>query len=675
MRTHPVRSILFAGLAFLGTGAALAAPPPAAAPTRTRLEDGLDRIAKAAADPSTESRDVLVAMAMESPSARLRAAAADALGRRGDRDDAVGSLVWRWSNAEGSKETALRAAEALGHVPTARASRALWIRREVQDDALSFAVRASWLAVADGATSFSEVAEVARTDPSPRLRVLAVRALARIGGDAAPAALLGAAAGERSALVRDALVEALASLPRDKVEADFRARLVGARRDVRTHLLEVAAGWRPSPSPTLEKAVADALATRAPGPVGAALAATPWTPETFVAARERLGSADPVVRDAATASLVRQLESRPDDAVVFSRDLKMPMAARIALVAVLERIPTEAAREALKSIAKEPVVRTGDLDLVATAVGALRRSRAPGARDTLASLRDPSTQVGALVEALARAQREASRPRAFIVRGRLDRVEEALEALGWEVKPLASANEIVSIDATPEDAILFDGPGEMEAHALAALRRFLHLGGSVVLGAGLENVVWRDLVPDALDRTPPNLRLEAERPGGGEALSDHAVYAASGAAPALRAALEPGPVVMVVPNPVPLRTAAARPLLWSVEMEAANNGVGCVAAEVRMGCGRILALGAVMGLRGTESAEGWFNRVRLERVPGARLPTDEAARRRVAFDWFGMSPGRIAALGDRGYFHGDEPAAGMHDLPAARFVDAWLRLR
>jgi hypothetical protein len=215
----------------------------------------------------------------------------------------------------------------------------------------------------------------------------------------------------------------------------------------------------------------------------------------------------------------------------------------------------------------------------------------------------------------------------------------------------------------------------MEAHALAALRRFLHLGGSVVLGAGLENAAWRDLVPDALDRVPANLRLERERPGGGEALSDYAVYAARSAEPTLVAALEPGPAVMVAPRPVPLRTAAARPLLWSTELEEADNGVGCVAAEVRMGCGRILALGAVMGLRGTDSAEGWFNRVRLERVPGAAFPTDEAARRRVAFDWFGIAPDRIAVLGDLGYFHGDQPAAGMPDLPAARFVNAWLRLR
>jgi len=104
-------------------------------------------------------------------------------------------------------------------------------------------------------------------------------------------------------------------------------------------------------------------------------------------------------------------------------------------------------------------------------------------------------------------------------------------------------------------------------------------------------------------------------------------------------------------------------------------GVGCVAAEVRMGCGRILAIGAVMGLRATDSAEGWFNRVRLERGAGARYATDEPERRRVAYDGFGLSPGRIAALGDAGYFRGDQPASGMPDLPAARFVDAWLRLR
>lgn len=238
------------------------------------------------------------------------------------------------------------------------------------------------------------------------------------------------------------------------------------------------------------------------------------------------------------------------------------------------------------------------------------------------------------------------------------------------MKTLSSASEIPTIDATPEDAILFDGPGEMETHALAAVRRFLHLGGSVVLGGGFESAAWKDLVPTALDRAPASVRT-----GDGDSALDYVVLAANGVDPTLVAALEPGPMVMVVPRPVPLRTAAARPLLWSAEMEVADNGFGCVAAEVRMGCGRILALGAVMGLRGSESAEGWFGRVRLDRVPGARFPTDEAERRRVAFDWFGVLPDRINVLGERGWFRGDEPAAGTADLPAARFVAAWLRLR
>lgn len=636
------------------------------------LEESLRVLSRWSADGTETGRAGLVRLVFESPSARVRAQAAEALAKRQDRDEAVGSILWKWSNSNNDRTVAYRAARALGRIPSPRTEKALWIRREHEDPRIAFAVRAAWLATARSPSAFDTMANWVRTDPSVFVRVLCARAIARLGGDKAASALWAAAAAESSALVRDSIATALLDLPRPEVEAEFHRRLAPAKNETRARLLWVAALWKPSPSAVLATAVADALKTKVPDAVAAALTATTPTPETIAAARERLGDSDVVIRDAAVLSWTRQLATRPDEHAAAAADGKVPLHARIALIASLADVPTPAALAAIDAVAKAPPANEEEGFLTATAVGALRRSRAPGAKDALFALRSGSGLAKALVDSIQRAQGEATRPRAVVVQGRLDRIEECLPGLGYEVKVLPSANDLASIQLTPEDAVLFDGPGDLETKSLRSLRLFLCLGGSVVLGSGLENLAMRRLLPDAVNPTPPDLNLVFEPTRRASAITDQLVYPAHGIDPSQAASIDPLPSIMVVPWPVPPRTVAAKPVLWSAEMEVENHVTGCVAAEVRVGCGRVLASGAVMGLRASDSAEGWFNRVRIDRSTGSTFALDEAARRRVAYDWFGLRPDRIVVLAQRGYFTSNDLDLGMAELPAARFLGAWL---
>src|SRR5262245_52176409 len=257
-RTHATTVVRFGALAIVRSAAApgSAGPPNADAPAPTKIEDALEKIEKAAKDPSAASRTLLVRMALENPSARLRARAAEAIAGRADRDEAVGTILWTWSNSNNSRDVALRAAKALGRIPTDRSARALWIRRQHDDPDVAFAIRASWMAVAGSMMARETISTAAHSDSSPFVRALAARALARIGGESAPGALLAAATTERSPLVRDAIAAALASLPRERVESEFAQRIAGAKGEVRRNLFLVAALSSPSASPAMSAAIA-----------------------------------------------------------------------------------------------------------------------------------------------------------------------------------------------------------------------------------------------------------------------------------------------------------------------------------------------------------------------------------------------------------------------------------
>ncbi len=639
-----------------------------------------DLVAKLLTDPSPDARKALLRLAFESPSLRLRRAAARALSERRDRDDAIDSVLFRWQVAGGNVAIAEHAIEILGAMPSPKSEKALSIRRKQNDPGLADAVMTSWFEIAATPASFDEIRRTLKADESPRRRAQAAAALPHYApAPSAPASasteraletLAAALGGERSPAVRDAILRALAAWPRDAVDAALFERLSKGDTDTRTAIL-LASGLRPTPG--TEDSARKALKAGPPGQVAAGLVALGAVaipnPADDADVFARLGHGDVSVRDAALEALLRRTPDPAARRALLARK-DLPTAARVALLASLSK-PASPESLALLLDATRDAAPT----VVATAIGAIRRGQGAAGRDALTELRaSGGARTKAMLDCVGAAVSESTRPRAFVVRGSLDRAEEVFADLGYGVVTFTSGSSLASIRATPEDVVYVDGPGEIDARGEAALSTFLHLGGTAVLAGGLQNLVLRALLPDRFDATPKGLKLElgAVLPTG---VIDRVVVPALGAPEALATALGTTASVMLVSAPVIPLTAAARPLLWSVDMEEVAGGAPCVCAEVRVGCGRILATGSVLGLKGLEATDGWFSRVRVDRRLPARFPNDACERFWVAYDWLGFTPDRLEILLRRGYFDGADAIAGAPDLPAGRFTVAYLNLR
>jgi hypothetical protein len=678
---RPTRALgLFLALACTGALACLGVPAPSRAEAADDVEAALVGwdpveagavVADLALRSDTPSRKSLVKFALHARSARVRAAAAEALAAREDRDAAVDSLVFRWTNAGALEEVRLHAVEALGRLPSPRTERALLARRESESGPAGDAVPLALCAVGSSAAAVDAIADLLKGDASVARRAAAADALGRIGGEGALRALAAAAGSEGSRLVRERVVDALLAQGPEAARSAVLARWKRAGSAERTALRFAAARIA---VPDLLDEWREALrAGRTVDVVGGCLALggldTPPTLAELDALVEKAKDGDALVRDAAVAALLRRTGG---DAEVRVRLLgrRLPTPLRVALLASLEATASDRAREALASAAG-----SRELDVALTAIGALRRGHGTGGQRALEALAAQSQFVRATLDRLAKAG-GTSQPRAFVALGRADRMEEATEPMGWVTTRLSSFSALARQEPSPEDVVLVDGPGETDREGEEVVRRFVLLGGTLVLGYGFENVLARALVPHAFDPAPPGLTLETAAAGGGTSVQDFAVTAASGAGGALGEALAPRPAVMLVQRPVVPRSAAARPLLWSAEMEDRyRGGAGCVAAEVRFGCGRVLLLGAMVGLRGSLQAESWFQRVRLERhepLSRARKPEE---RRLVAFDAFGFPSGRLVALDGLRYSEGDAPWAAAADHPAARWLAAYLKKR
>lgn len=640
----------------------------------------LDLVERLRADPTADARKALVKLAFETPSVRLRRATAAALSSRADRDDAIDSVLFRWQAAATNPDVSARAIEILAAMPSAKTEKALAIRRKQSDPGLADAVASAWFEVVTSGGSFEEVRRTLRSDESPRRRAEAAAALVHFApappappcpsAERALETLASALGAERSPAVRDAILRALAAFPRDAADAALFDRLARADSDTRATLL-LASALRPSPG--TEEAARRALKAGPPAQIAAGLvalgASVAPNPADDADVRARLGHADAGVRDAALEALLRRAPEPAARRALLARP-DLPTAARVALLASLAVPASAESLAALVAALDDPSPA-----VVATAIGALRRGQGAPGREALAAARTRGpSKAKAILDSMGAAVSESTKPRAFVVRGSLDRAEDVFTELGYGVVTFTSGSSLATIRATPEDVVYVDGPGEIDARGQAALWTYLHLGGTVVLGGGLQNLVLRALLPDTFDPTPKSLKLETSfvLPVG---VIDRVVTPALGAPDALAAALGPTPSVVGVSGPLVPRTVAARPLLWSLDMEETYGGAPCVCAEVRVGCGRILATGAILGLKGAEATDGWFARVRMDRRTPPRYPSDATERFWVAYDWLGFAPDRLDLLLKTRYFDGADAVAATPDMPAGRFLLAYLKLR
>jgi len=671
-----------AALLFLGVCAreVHAAPTDWAAETTAALaargpKPTLDLIAKAGAEPGDEGRKTLLRIAYESPSVRLRRAAAEAVSARRDRDEAIDSILFRWQNSTNNAVVAERSIDALAALPSPKTVTALAIRRKQSDLALADAVLTAWLEVVRPPASIEEARRILHGDDSARRRAQAAAAVARWSGDKASAdkafdALIQALASERSPAVRDAILSALAPWPDRVVDAAIVARTLKAEPEARATLLQLAP-LRPLAG--VEDAARKSLKATSTTQICAGLLALGASPAPAAADDAdifaKLSHADPAVRDAAIETVLRRTTDPATRLALLERK-DLPGALRLALVAGLAGVATPASLAALIEATK-----SADPGVVATALGALHRGHgAPGKAAIAEAARTGNPRAKAIAANLEASLAASTRPRAYVVRGTFEHAEDVFETMGWATTAFASGSALADLKATPEDLVYVNGPGEVDAKAAAALETFLELGGTVVLAGGLQNAVLKAMYPEAFDAVPKTLKLESGGLLAGVA-SDRIVTTAGGAPTPLSAALGAGPTVMVVVAPVVPRTRAARPLLWSLDMEEAYGAAPCVAAELRVGLGRVLATGSVLALKGAETFDGWFGRVRVDRTHPQRYPNTPELRYWVAHDWFGIPPARLELLATKNYFDGADPVAAVPDLPGGRFLAAYLRLR
>jgi HEAT repeat protein len=671
---------------------ATAAPDPVADAQKdlasTDPVEVLRGIGRLAGLDSPEARKALVRYGLRGPCLRLRLAAIDAAAGRADRETVIDSVVFRLQNAGNDVPTALHAAEALGRLPSVRTEKALLARLRYGMEEVADAIAISLYATGTGPGTVTACKDALQGDSSPRRRAAAADALGRIGGDTALEILATAASREPSRLVRERIVTAMLAGGVDRAREGIFERSKRATPEERVALLFAAARV---PSPGLLDSARKAEASFHPLQISAGCLAIGGEEGDLATEDEdrllrRLAHKDAVVRDAALHALMRRLASSPDRRLsLLARQPHVSADLRVALLASLQDVTTPQAREALAEAA-----RSKDWNEAVTAIGALRRGHGVPGKEVLATMKTGTPYAHQILTGVVESVEGGLRPRAWVVMDDGDRAEEVLASLGWTVMRMTSGSELMQLQANPEDLVVVDGPSSLGKEAEANLRRFLMLGGTLVLLDGFDNRLWKSLVPDAVDRAPGNLRLEvgANSPAlthrqnmALPGVQDFDVYAAAGSNEALVKALRPVATtpppcsVMLIPYPVPLRTAAARPVLWSSEMAERYGGDGCVAAEVRIGCGRILLMGGLLGLRGALQAEGWFVRTRVDRRSPYSRPNDAVERKWVAYDSFGVSESRLGALDAAHYFAGDQPWAMGDDHPATRWLKAWFETR